>query len=130
LTVAAVSDTIIVAKTLLVDGAMATSEPTRGNFQASGLDAVRLVDLIAKAAIVLAAVIYGCGFLVVSLHRHSYGLAEPNPLRPKVLAAGILFLVFAALPIVIFIEAKRFRSPSLTAHDTGALSAQPLTSIR
>ena len=91
---------------------MATSEPTRGNFQASGLDAVRLVDLIAKAAIVLAAVIYGCGFLVVSLHRHSYGLAEPNPLRPKVLAAGILFLVFAALPIVIFIEAKRFRSPS------------------
>jgi hypothetical protein len=43
-----------------------------------------------KAAVVLAAVIYGCGFLVISIHQFSYGLVELNPLRPRVLAVSSL----------------------------------------
>lgn len=103
---------------------MATTESLPGKSQPSELDAGKIVDLIVKAAVVLAAAIYGCGFLVISLHQHSYGLAETNLLRPRVLAAGIWFLFFAALPVVMVTEGRGFRFPSPACerwrHSSGA----------
>jgi hypothetical protein len=92
---------------------MATNESLPGNFQQSGSDTGKIIDLIVKATVVLAAVMYGCGFLVLSIHQFSYGLAGLNPLRPKVLAAGIWFLCFATIPFVLEIEGRTIRSSSL-----------------
>lgn len=56
----------------------------------------------------LLAVIYGSGYIVVSIYHASLGLSEVNPLRPKVAAAGLLFLVFSllALYLMTFIGAE------------------------
>jgi hypothetical protein len=105
-------DAIIAAKTLRQDDNMETTKPTPENFQPPGLYAGKLFDIIVKAAVILAALIYSCGFIVISLSQHSYGIAEANPLRPKVLAAGIWFLIFAALPFLIVTETRIFRPRS------------------
>jgi hypothetical protein len=91
---------------------MATNESLPGNVQQAGSDVGKTVDLIVKTTVILAAVIYGCGFLVISIHQFSYGLVELNPLRPRVLAAGIWFLFFATIPFVIEIEGNSIKSSS------------------
>ena len=83
---------------------MATEEPAIVEPARSEPDAGRVVDLIVKATVVLAAVLYGFGFLVISIHQYRYGLTEMNLLRPKVLAAGIWFLCFTAIPFVLVLE--------------------------
>ena len=40
---------------------MATNESLPGNVQQAGSDVGKTVDLVVKATVVLAAVIYGCG---------------------------------------------------------------------
>ncbi len=92
---------------------MATNESLPGNLRQSGSDTGKIVDLIVKVTVVAAAVIYGCGFLVISIHQYSYGLAGLNPLRPKVLAAGIWFLFFITIPFMLEIEERfiKFSSP-------------------
>ena len=77
---------------------MATNELVPGESAQPNLEVAKIVDLVAKAAVVFAALIYGAGFLVISLHQYSYGLAGANPFRPKALAAGIWFLFFASAP--------------------------------
>ncbi len=83
---------------------MATEESTTGDPLRSGPDAGKAVDLLVKATVVLAAVLYGFGFLVISIHLYSYGIMEMNLLRPKVLGAGIWFLCFTAVPFVLVLE--------------------------
>lgn len=89
---------------------MATTESPLGDSRASAIDARNFVDLVVKVIVVLAAILYGCGFLVISIHQYSYGLVEMNPLRPKVLAAGIWFLCFAAVPFVLVLEGRAIKS--------------------
>jgi len=91
---------------------VATEKPVTGEVARSGPDLGRVVDLAVKVVVVLAAILYGFGFLVISIHQYSYGLTEMNPLRPKVLAAGIWFLCFAALPFVLVLEGAAIVSPS------------------
>src|ERR1035437_6458195 len=91
---------------------MATEEPAVVEPTHSGPDAGKVVDLIVKATVVLAAILYGFGFLVISIHQYSYGLTEMNLLRPKVLAAGIWFLCFTAVPFVLVLEARTIKSSS------------------
>ena len=91
---------------------MATNESLPGNVQQAGSDVGKTIDLIVKATVILAAVIYGCGFLVISIHQFRYGLVELNPLRPRVLAAGIWFLFFATIPFVIEIEGNSIKPSS------------------
>ena len=38
-------------------------------------------------------IIYGIGFLTISIHNSTFGFAEVNPLRPHIFAAGALFLL-------------------------------------
>ena len=91
---------------------MATNESLPGNVQQTGSDVGKTIDLIVKATVIIAAVIYGCGFLVISIHQFRYGLVELNSLRPRVLAAGIWFLFFATIPFVIEIEGNSIKSSS------------------
>jgi hypothetical protein len=103
---------IIVAVTLQKADHMATEELVTSNLPRPGPDAGRVVDLVVKATVVLAAFLYGCGFLVVCLHQYSYGLVETNPFRPRMLAAGIWFLGFIAVPFLLVNEGRTIKSPS------------------
>lgn len=60
-----------------------------------------LLDALSKGTVVTLIVIYGCGFLIVSLHNASYGVSEVSPLKPKILAAGTLFLLLTLIPIIL-----------------------------
>jgi hypothetical protein len=53
-------------------------------------------QLVALAALVL----YAVGFLTISIHHAHFGIAQFSLLRPKIVFAGILFLVFFALPVL------------------------------
>src|SRR5580700_9173564 len=92
---------------------MATEETTTANPPQSRSDIRALVDLIVKSAVILAAIIYGCGYVVISVDQFSHGMAEMNPLRPKVLAAGIWFLFFAAVPFIFVTEQRAIKSRNL-----------------
>jgi len=50
------------------------------------------LELLSKGWVFLLAAIYASGYIVVSIYHASLGLNEINPLRPKVAAAGLLFL--------------------------------------
>src|ERR1700680_4827588 len=56
------------------------------------------LETVSKATAVLLVGTYVLGFVIVSLHDASYGFFEVNPLRPRILAAGLLFLLMTALP--------------------------------
>lgn len=58
------------------------------------------VDSLSKATVAALFAIYVFGFLVVSIHDASYGFSEVNPLKPKIISAGTLFLVLVLVPIV------------------------------
>jgi hypothetical protein len=76
----------------------------------TGPDPAKVIDLLAKGAVIMAAVLYGCGFIVVSIYQCTYGLVQVSPLRPKVLAAGIWFFCFLAVPFLLVVEERRIKS--------------------
>jgi hypothetical protein len=88
---------------------MATQGSTTGNLPRSGSGVGGVVDLLVKTTVVLAAILYGFGFLVISIHQYSYGLTEMDLLRPKVLAAGLWFLCFTAVPFVLVLEGNTIK---------------------
>lgn len=49
------------------------------------------------AAFLLAA--YVSGYLIVSIYDSSFGFTELNPLKPKILGAGVLFSFLTAIPV-------------------------------
>ena len=53
-------------------------------------------ELLSKGWVLLLGAIYGTGYIVVSMYHASLGLNEINPLRPKIAAAGLLFLAFSS----------------------------------
>jgi hypothetical protein len=59
-----------------------------------------LFGLTLKHAAVIFAVIYGIGFLVLSIHHARFGMEMTEPFKPKVFSAGILFVVLAGVPCV------------------------------
>jgi len=62
-------------------------------------DVAPWADSLSKAVAALAIGLYGCGFLIVSLHHSKYGFIGINPFRPRILAAGAWFFFFAAIPV-------------------------------
>jgi len=59
------------------------------------------LDALSKATVVALFAIYVAGFLIVSIHNAEYGFGDVNPLKPKILAAGTLFVFLTYLPIVV-----------------------------
>lgn len=58
------------------------------------------IQLMTHAAALVAVILYAAGFLTLSLHHAYFGVAQFGLLRPKILSAGILLLVFFALPVL------------------------------
>src|ERR1017187_1203415 len=58
-------------------------------------------ETITKTVATIAAVVYVCGFLIISLFHSSYGFAETNPFKPRILSAGAWFLLLTAVPVVV-----------------------------
>jgi len=59
-----------------------------------------LFGLTVKHAAVIFAVIYGIGFLVLSVHHARFGMEATEPFKPKVFSAGLLFVVLAGVPCI------------------------------
>jgi len=45
------------------------------------------LDIVSKSVAAFAIVLYGCGFLIMSIHQFSYGFTELSPLRPRIASA-------------------------------------------
>jgi hypothetical protein len=65
-----------------------------------GTRSSELLDLVSKGTIIVLFVTYTFGFLVIAIHNASYGFAQVNPFKSKVLAAGALFMLLTVLPYV------------------------------
>lgn len=59
-----------------------------------------ILESVSKATVAGLVLIYACGFVILSISNAEYGFTEVNPLRPKILGAGALFLFLTALPMV------------------------------
>jgi hypothetical protein len=64
-------------------------------------------ELLSKGWIALLAGVYVTGYVIVSIYHASLGLNELNPFRPKVAAAGILFLAFTSAALYIDSHARK-----------------------
>jgi hypothetical protein len=60
----------------------------------------RRLDLVSHAGGLLLVALYVAGFLVAPFANASRGVVELSLFRARVLSAGVLFLVFLALPIL------------------------------
>ena len=67
------------------------------------------LDTVSKSVAAFAIVLYGCGFLITSIHQFDYGFVETNPFRPRIASAGAWFLLFMAVPIAIAREMLKHR---------------------
>jgi len=54
------------------------------------------LEFLSKGWVLLLAAVYGSGYIVVSIYHASLGLNEVSALRPKVTAAGLLFLALVS----------------------------------
>jgi hypothetical protein len=80
---------------------------------------------LAQLAGVLVVFIYAGGFLALSLHHASFGISQFNLLRPKILSAGVLFLVFATLPVIETMQIIGSRVALVKASGTEVSALQP-----
>jgi hypothetical protein len=80
--------------------------------EGSSLVAGPAIDLISKSVAIVAVVLYGCGFLITSIHHFSYGFLETNPFRPRIVTAGAWFLLFVSIPVVLVAESRKLRGRS------------------
>jgi hypothetical protein len=75
------------------------------------------LEITARAAGIFLAVVYGTGFLIVAIHHAQYGIAQFDPLKPKIFSTGVVFFLLTALPAILAFRAfnifgLRPRNPS------------------
>lgn len=58
------------------------------------------LEVTARAAAIFVTIVYGTGFLIVAIHHAQYGIAQFDPLKPKIFSTGIVFVLLAALPTI------------------------------
>jgi hypothetical protein len=56
------------------------------------------LDALSKSIVIAVFAIFIFGFLIVAVHNAEYGFSETNPLKPKIVAAGTLFMLFCIFP--------------------------------
>lgn len=59
-----------------------------------------LLPSITGLAAAVAGIVCGIGYVVVSLHHWRYGIVMSEFLRPRIFAAGVLFLLLIAVPVL------------------------------
>jgi hypothetical protein len=85
--------------------------------QQSGTLPVNVGD-IPKFVATIAALAYGVGFIVVSLHRASFGITQFSLLRPRVVSAGFLIIVLTAVPSIAARRRTHLRDFALLEFDS------------
>lgn len=86
----------------MVSGSVSTSEPLVDSSAAqTKRNLTEVFEFLSKAVVFIVFVSYVFGFLIVSIHNSEYGFGEINPLKPKILAAGALFVFLTFFPIVV-----------------------------
>ncbi len=71
------------------------------------------IQLAASAIAVISVVVYGMGFLVLTVHHASFGIPLIGFLRPRIISAGILFCAFAAIPVAALLLAEKQTKPEV-----------------
>ena len=56
------------------------------------------VESITRATTALLVLMYGLGFLILSVYEARYGIMQFNPLRTRTFLVGFVFIALAALP--------------------------------
>ena len=59
-----------------------------------------LFSLTAKHAATIFAVIYGAGFLIISIHHGRLGMLAVEPFKAKIFSAGLLFALLTGIPCI------------------------------
>lgn len=96
--------------------AIPTSQTTTSHPGAPGFQSLMpLVESISKVAAGFLLAAYVSGYLIVSIYNSSFGFTELNPLKPKILGAGILF---GALTAIAFYASNLIYSKPSTAEGT------------
>lgn len=70
------------------------------------------IQLAASAIAVIGVVVYGIGFLVLTVHHASFGIPLIGFLRPRIISAGILFCAFATIPVAGLLFAVKRTKPA------------------
>lgn len=68
---------------------------------------VTFFEAASKQTALAVVLISAAGYLVSSLHQAQFGVLQSNPFRPRVLAAGVLYVTLLVVPLLI---ARPFRS--------------------
>jgi hypothetical protein len=84
------------------------------------------LEVVLRVGVALAAIAYFNGLLVVLKYQATFGISDMDLLRPKVIAAGALFLTMFALSVLavipyIQLSAKPSSEPPVAAHRRAAL---------
>lgn len=58
------------------------------------------LEPLTKAAAIWLVITYVAGYLIVSVYESSFGFTELNPFKPKILAAGVLFMSLSVLGVL------------------------------
>jgi hypothetical protein len=64
------------------------------------VEVMRYLDPLTRLGAIFLGVMYGAGFVIVTLHHAQFGVAELSLLKVRVLAAGVLFMVLTLLPVI------------------------------
>ena len=88
------------------------------------------IPVLAQLTGVFAVVTYGAGFLILSLHHASFGISQFNLLRPKIISAGVLFFVLAALAAIETTQAFVFHLGIDKLPETHNASVPPRRDVR
>jgi hypothetical protein len=62
------------------------------------------VESVAKWTASSLVAVYGLGFTVVSLHYASFGFVELSPFKPRLIAAGVWFVVITGLTVALAVK--------------------------
>ncbi len=64
-----------------------------------------LFNLTAKHTAAIFAVIYGAGFLIISIHHGRLGMYAVEPFKAKIFSAGLLFVLLTGIPCIAMARA-------------------------
>lgn len=76
-------------------------EPITGSVSTEQASIVPQLESVTKITTVFLLAAYVAGYLIVSIYESSFGFTELNPLKPKILSAGILFSGLTFIPSYI-----------------------------
>jgi hypothetical protein len=88
------------------------------------------IAMLAQLTGVFALITYGAGFLILSLHHASFGISQFNLLRPKIISAGVLFFVLAALAAIETTQAFSFQLGIDKLPETHNIPVPPRRDVR